>query len=201
DRRRGQVVIRIDRIRWWELRGRRRRSIDAELRQVDLVNGCRALLGTADADVAAGASVHLSPGSVTLAWPDELLADDGPPAGSAMRGVQLLDVLTQGNVDPARRGQRVERRVEGSCLGCQQEGLSGELREGAGIGGDRPHAVGDRAARGPTGARPGVQDGIARRGERCQLSVEQVVGWGREVALEERQTGEATRKDDMVQAL
>src|SRR5207244_3021532 len=136
DRRRRQVVISIDRIGWWKLRGRRLRSIDAKLRQVDLVDGCRALLRTANADVAAGASVHLPPGSVTLAWPDELLADDGPPAGSAVRGVQLLDVLTQRDVDPSRRGQRVERRVEGGCLGRQQESLSGELREGAGVGGD-----------------------------------------------------------------
>src|SRR5207237_3689207 len=106
--RRRQLVLGIGRVGRWELAGGRRRGIDAELRQVDLVDGCRALLRPADADVTAGASVQLSPGRVRVAWPDELLADHRPPAGSAMRGVQLLYVLAQRNVHPTGGGQLVE---------------------------------------------------------------------------------------------
>ena len=58
-----------------------------------------------------------------------------------MRGVQLLDVLLEWNVDPARGGELVEGRIQRRGLGREQEGLAGELRERAGIGGHRAHAV------------------------------------------------------------
>ena len=101
-----------------------------------------------------------------------------------MRGIQLLDVLAQRYVNATRSGQQVEGGIQGRCLGREQERLGGELREGAGIRRDRPHAIGDRTARRPPSAGPGIEDGVARRGEGGQLSVEHVVGGGREVALQ-----------------
>ena len=60
--------------------------------------------------------------------------------------------------------------------------------------------VGDGAPCGPAGTGPGVQDRVTGDREGGQLGVEQVVRRGWEVSLEEREAGEAPRKDDVVES-
>jgi hypothetical protein len=194
-----QVVVRV-RIGSCLRPAYRPRRIDAQLGQVRLLDGSHALGRPAHADVTARAAVDLTSRRVVVARPDVLLPNDGAAAGGAVRGVQLLDVLAERDIHPPRAAELAEGRIERAGLGCQEEGLRGKLREGAGVGGHRAHPVRDSAAGSPARPCPRIEDGVARRGERGQLRVKQVVGGRREVALQERETGEAARKDDVVQA-
>jgi hypothetical protein len=176
------------------------RPLDAELRQVDVVDRSDAVLGAAERRLAGGATVDLASGGVGVAGPDELVDHDRPATGDAARGVQLLDVLAERDVDLLRAGQLRECRVEHAALRGGEKGDRRHLGERPRIGGDGAHPVSDGAPRRPAGAGPGVEDRVTGNREGGQLGVEQVVGRGREVSLEEREAGEASGKDDVVES-
>ena len=211
DRRRRQVIVKVgvvvelgrvaDRDRLHRRRGVGRRPLDPQLGEVDLVDRGDPLDRSADREVAVRAAVHLAAGGVGVARPDELLADHRPTAGRAARRIELLDVLAQRHVDAPRGGELPEGGLDRGRVRREQECLAGELGERAGIADHRAHPGGDGPARRPAGAGPRIEDGVAGTGERGELGVQLVIGRRGEVALQEREAGEAARKDDVVETL
>jgi hypothetical protein len=65
------------------------------------------------------------------------------------------------HIDPLRRGELREGGIQDGRLGRRQKRDGRHLGEGARIGGDRPHAMGDRAARRPSTSRPRVEHRVA----------------------------------------
>jgi len=116
-----------------------------------------------------------------------------------MRRVQLLDVLAQRNVDSTGRGKLCECGIQRRALRGGEKGDRGELGEGARVGGHGLHPVWHRPPRGPARAGPGVEHRVAGLREGRKLGVQDVVCRGGKIPLQEREPGEASRENDMVE--
>ena len=136
-------------------------ALDAELREIDLVHGRDALLGAADRRVAGGASVDLATGRVAVTGPDELVDDHRPAAGGAPRGVELLDVLAQRDVDAARARQLGEGRVEDRRVGASRSAIAASWLNGLASAATARIPWPTARPRDRAGAGPGIEDGVA----------------------------------------
>src|SRR6188472_420615 len=109
-------------------------------------------------------------------------------------------MLAQRDINAARARELGERRVEDGGIRGTEKRDRCKLAERAGVRGDGAHPVGDGASGRPARSCPRIEDRVTARRECGELGVEDVVCRGWAMALEDRETGAASREDDVIES-
>ena len=156
----------------------------------------RARLRATDLVAADGTAIDLAERGVGLAVPDELVDDDRPAAGRAVRGEELVERLAQPDLAARLSAEGVDGGVEVAQVGRPQDDLGHQARERRRLVDVGAAQAGDGGPGDPAAPAVQVDDDVAGVGARLDLGHDQVERRRRREAVERGQARSVVRPDE-----